>query len=434
MFLTSSQRNVPPMKVGQGSNDVHQPVHSARLGVRDRSGRPGRREGFASRASARPGQPPCDDRFDGSCRAAGSRQRTLLALVSRHAASAILLLGGITTNAAQAQSQDAAPVVLTSPGAGAANPLQPPRHLRNRDPQQRDQPTIPSLPDDLAVEVGAGLPRSAFGAVVDQTAPLSPSQIRELKRLGDAINRATAERPIAAPRPVSESVQLRFEPGRTPHVLRLAADTVSSVTFTDATGAPWPVAQVISGAKDRLDLATAEPGTSNWITVAPLVPYVSTNLSIHLVGAPAPVVMTVVSDQPEVDFRLDVSMLARGPNAKAAVLSTGFVESISAAMQSAIDGIAPAGATTLTVSSPDGVGAQAWLVGDRILLRTRGSVASPAPLRVGSTVDGSTRVYELPEVSEVLTTLNGTWSSITISGFPLPSVKNLQRAKEEAAR
>ena len=79
-----------------------------------------------------------------------------------------------------------------------------------------------------------------------------------------------------------------------------------------------------------------------------------------------------------------------------------------------LDGVAPSGATALTVSGADGV--KAWLLSNgHMLVRAPFKLLSPV-MAATSSADGTT-VYELAATPKLLGMINGNYVNLTVSGW-----------------
>lgn len=287
-------------------------------------------------------------------------------------------------------------------------------------PQQQQQ-QIPSSNASAASPippvggVPAGLTREQFLEVMLSEMPLLPEQIREIHKRRDDVSRAAAERPRPMPKPVFSSVSLGFQPGAVPHPVRTDANTVTNLVFTDSSGAPWPVVWSSVGDMRQFDLIETKEATekksSNILTIVPKTSYGVTNLSVMLQDAPAPIILSLLSGQREVDYRLDVMIKGRSPNSK--VVTSGGMDSINSEMMAILDGVPPPAAKALSVHGGD---AEAWRIGNRIFLRTSLKIMSPAPLSAISSA-GGTSVYEVPEVPLVLAINANGAVHIKITGY-----------------
>lgn len=322
--------------------------------------------------------------------------------------AAIAAFAALQSAAAQQAAQQPPQPQPSAPAAAQVPPL---------PPGVQPMPSVPTKP-------GQGLSPEEFARLLNMQMPLSPEQIRQTNRQQDAVERARSARVGPAPKPVSVTARITLDSGANPHVLRLDLDTVTSVVFTDVTGAPWKVLKVVAGSKDLLDIPNIQEngGPTNMFTVTPTKEIVNTNIAVFLEGAPAPVVMAVTTRQAEVDFRVDVSVQARGPAAVMPVLSRGLAESVPAELTAMVSGVTPPQARPLRVLSSEVLDVQAWSMGKRMYVRTRAGVLSPAVPKDGKVATGAdgTKVYELPPASTVLLMQGGKVSQLKLGGFPAP--------------
>jgi intracellular multiplication protein IcmK len=297
--------------------------------------------------------------------------------------------------------------------------------------QAPSTPVVPPLPAAIvnaSNKPGAGMSSEDFSSLLKQKLPLSPEQVREVNRQSTEIRKAKVAPVGPAPRPVSVTARVTLDAGANPHVLRLNVDTVTSLVFTDITGAPWNVQRVVAGARDVLDISEKSADTkSHMFTIAPKEDFVNTNLAIFLEGAPAPVVMAVVTNQANVDFRVDVSVQARGPSAVMPAISRGLADSVPAELISMVAGVSPAGSRPLKVVMSDISDVQAWVLGNRMYVRTKANILTPAVPKDGKVATGSdgTKVYELPLSPEVRLMSNGVVGRLQLSGFLTPGFNPL---------
>lgn len=298
-------------------------------------------------------------------------------------------------------------------------------------PGGQGQPiVVPPLPPTVSTKIGAGMPSEVFGTIVNEKYPLSPEQVRALNRHIEALEQAAKARTTPAPVPTTSTTRVSFAAGQGPQVIRVSAGTVSSLIFTDISGQPWNVERVVAGRPNLMELTYGrKDGPSNMFTINPLSEIVSTNIAIFLEGAPAPIMMAVESGQKAVDFRLDVSVQARGPQATDPAISRGFVDAIPAELNDMVSGVTPSNAKSLKIVTSDVSDVQAWVIANRMFVRTKANLLAPAPLRVATGADG-TKVFELPHAAQVLMSVNGTPGRVTLGGFPPPQNSPLAAIKK----
>lgn len=254
------------------------------------------------------------------------------------------------------------------------------------------------------------LNKAAFGSMAETMLPMSPEQIKRLRELFNQTQAAAATTPGTPPRPTISSQYVKLEPGATPTVIRLAQGYVTTLAFLDSTGQPWPV--------DNYDIGNPQAFNIQWDKKSNLLMIQATslynvgNLAIQLRGLETPVMVTLISGQKAVDYRIDLRIPGNGPNAKA-LLGRNLPQSADPALLNILEGVPPAGNTILKIS---GGLAQAWLVSDHLYLRTRLTLISPAWIATMSSPDGM-KAYEMPKTPLILGFEDGQSIQLKIEGF-----------------
>ena len=250
----------------------------------------------------------------------------------------------------------------------------------------------------------------AFKQLLDKISPLTPDQIIEMRKQKDKTQQAIATTPTAPPRPVSSTLIIDLSPGVTPPVVRLSAGFVSSLLFVDATGEQWPISDYSLGNPKNFNIQWDKK--SNALFNQSTTTYSSANLAIRLVGLDTPVMLSLVSGQKEVDYRVDCQVQGRGPNAAMPLVGDGL-PSVTPTLLSVLDGVPPPGSQELAVSGGYG---RAWLSQGKLIFRTQATVLSPAWSATVSSPDG-TRVYEMAKTPLILASQNGRTIKIELKGF-----------------
>ena len=261
------------------------------------------------------------------------------------------------------------------------------------------KPSLPQLPPKL----------SLVDQAKQDVLPLSPSDIRELKQALDQSRRAANEHVGTPPQPVSRSVDVDLSPGSPPVVARLYPGHVTTLSFVDVTGAAWPINSIVNGDPKSFDIRAIESG-SNTATVASLGWYSVGNMAVMLAGMPSPVTVTLVGGQKEVDYRLDMRIPMRGPNALPQQVVGSTAPGQNADFLNILDGVAPKSAKPLKVEG-DG---QAWMLNGSVVYRTRSALISPAWTSKVQSSDG-TYVYEVPYVPVLLVSSGGAIREVRVS-------------------
>lgn len=264
-------------------------------------------------------------------------------------------------------------------------------------------PALPPLPD---------INEAAYQQAVEQAAPLTPAQIKNLRLQVDDTERAAAALPRFFPKIVTNSVTVSLSPGATPQVVRLFSGFVTTLMVVDQAGNPLIVKTVDIGGGDKDFTVTwekdAEKSGSNYVKISPKSPYAFGNVSITLVDVNVPISLTLVSGQREVDDRVDVRVQGIG-NIATAALPKGVVPAI----LTMLSGFGPDGAKLLTSSNTE---VMAWEYKDKFFVRTNYALLSPAYLSMQRSPDGIA-VYEIPRTPVVVALSNGTPLNVSLSGY-----------------
>lgn len=252
---------------------------------------------------------------------------------------------------------------------------------------------------------------AAFNMMMQQNMPLTPQQILRLRQQIDVSQRAAAVPPLIPPKPVSSTILVNLAPGTTPPAVRLAVGYVSSLVFVDSTGTPWPIAAFDVGNPKAVNIQW--DGKSNIILIQGVLPYSYGDIVVRLVDLPTPITLELVSGQRVVDYRVDIHVSGIGPNTKDVPTGTTLPNSANQLLLNILDGVPPPGGRALHVIGAD---AQAWMLGDKMFLRTRLTILSPGWIGTMTSPDGM-HAYELPKTSSILVSKYGEPSELRIEGY-----------------
>lgn len=267
----------------------------------------------------------------------------------------------------------------------------------------KNAPTgLPPLPSDFELGVEAAM-------------PLSPNEVRELRRRLDALQKAATDLPHP-PKSQTGSIAVSLDPGSTPAIIRPFFGVSTSLVLVDNTGAPWPVENFVVGNKNLFDINRLDSGNGSSFVISPLQAHGQSNLILKLAGVPTPVVINLILGQRVHDARIEARINSRGPNA--IVNNVSLQPGVDSRMLGVLDGVPPGG-RELKVKASDGrlkEDARAWMANDgKLWLRTGLNVVSPAPLSFVSSSNG-TRVYRLNPSPKVLAMQDGAFITITLDG------------------
>lgn len=327
-------------------------------------------------------------------------------------AQALFLAAAVALAAPVASAQEAGGgieqllVPAAPPPAGAAQPAAPVA-----------LPAGVGAPQAGAAAIG---PRAASGknrrdenfeSALKALAPVSPDQVREYRRQDDNMNRAMVS-PVNPGRPVSRAIQVSLRPGEMPPLLRVQPGIVSTLTFSDVTGQPWPVLSVVTGNPSVYVAQTAgEEGKTNIIVVSAIQRHIPSNLAITLVGHPVPITLQIEQGSPETDYRLDVRMSSRGPNAAQEIVAvSSLAPTNDSTLLKFLDGTPPAGARALRTSSGD---VEVWKYEDVQYVRTRGEIISPGYTARSNNVAG-VNVFLMADAPVLLVSSGGRTTQVRV--------------------
>jgi intracellular multiplication protein IcmK len=204
---------------------------------------------------------------------------------------------------------------------------------------------------------------------------------------------------------------INLAPGTAPPAIRLSQGYVTALVFVDSAGSPWPIASFNIGNPKAVNLQW--DGKSNIILIQAVLPYGHGDMVIQLRRLPTPITLQLVSGQPVVDYRVDLHVPGLGPNSHELPIGTLLPQSANQLLLGVLDGVAPPDSQSLTVR---GAHAEAWLLEDKIYLRTRLTLLSPAWTGKMTSPDGM-QAYEIPKTASVLVSRYGEPAELKIEGF-----------------
>ena len=234
-----------------------------------------------------------------------------------------------------------------------------------------------------------------------QLIPFTREQIEKLARLLEETRRATAK---GTGREVRGRLRrVRLDADAIPEI-RVRRGYTTVVGFTDLTGAPWPIEEVL--VDRRFVPADGGEPAGHLLYLAPSEPFLAGNLAVKLDGLADPVVAVLAGGAEAADFRVDLRLGVAGPNVDPAALARP--EAFRAgdeALAGILTGAVPPAAVRLEVrgGSP---GDRAWRLGGDVLLVSRAHVLSPGPWAAERGAAGRW-AYRLPATPFVLVSVDG---------------------------
>lgn len=229
----------------------------------------------------------------------------------------------------------------------------------------------------------------------------------QARRVKKSYEHARVE-PLSQPaHPVTRSIAVTLRPHEAIPTIALEYGVVTTLTFADSTGAPWNVKGIITDTNQYgYTGGSSDKGSaSNIITIYPKTEYsVGRNIAVMLDKGRMPFIANLkTGENKDVDYRVDVSILQHGPDAKEEVLTEGISPTDDRVMDEFIDDVAPKHAHKLHTSS-DSV--EAWKLKQNgqsmYYIRTTMSLLSPGFVkRSHSNLSGSA-VYCIQETPSII--------------------------------
>lgn len=251
----------------------------------------------------------------------------------------------------------------------------------------------------------------AFQDALKSIAPLTPEQVEIMRRRLDGIDRAQGK-PLVPVAPVTRSIAVSLKSGERPATIKVSPGWISTLTFSDVTGQPWPVLSVTNGNPDAYEVVSSGPeNKTNIITISAKQAYVPSNIAITLVGAKVPILMTLDPGSGSVDYRVDAQIDQRGPNASYDIISTDALPATGdSVMLSFLDGVPPDNARKMKTGHRE---VQAWRYDEMLYVRTSRALLSPAYTAKQSNASG-VNVYVLKEAPVLLVSDGGRLENVQV--------------------
>ena len=182
------------------------------------------------------------------------------------------------------------------------------------------------------------------------------------------------------------------------------------VSFTDATGAPWPIEEALVE-QWFLPAGGGEPGaeaagSEHLLYLAPRQPYLEGNVVVKLRGLTEPVVALLRDGGVVADFRVDIRLGMPGPNADpAALVRPAAFHAGDPVLLGLLGGVVPDDVEPVKVGG-GGFDTRAWRDGVDLLLVTRAVLLSPGPWAAERGAGGRW-AYRLPETPYAIVSEDG---------------------------
>jgi intracellular multiplication protein IcmK len=245
-----------------------------------------------------------------------------------------------------------------------------------------------------------------FERAYEGLVPLGPNEVRDVMGRYERTQRSAVAPSTGQPRGQVRIKTLSLEPGSEPPTVNVAAGYVTTIAIVDATGQPWPILDIGIGGNFEVSKTGGGNGATHVVRLMPLTRFGYGNLSVLLQDLPTPIIFKLASGGTSVDYRFDGRIPKLGPNAKLSLIERRNLQAGSALIMTFLDNAPPPDAKRVKVSGAD-ARTLAWLVNDRMFVRTPLTMLSPSWDASVSSADGTT-VYELKETPSLLMSDNGT--------------------------
>ncbi len=254
--------------------------------------------------------------------------------------------------------------------------------------------------EQSAEELEDSFRKEAFNQALKKLLPLSPEEIRTLLEHYDRTVEST-ELPVHPyPRPESVVQNISLDPGVAPLSVKMAYGYVTTLSILDSSGEPWPI-EDISWVGDFIIHEESAKEYTHFLRISPESKFAHGNISMHLTGLKAPVIMTLETNRDLVHYRFDAIVPKRGPGARTPLIDPGVtLTSGDPDMSVALSGVVPHDAEILNVSGVDGR-TSAYIYNGLTYVRTPHNLLSPAWDSSVTSADG-TKIYALEETPVVL--------------------------------
>ena len=267
---------------------------------------------------------------------------------------------------------------------------------------------------DAAGEVwpGHAAPDEAVALEGRAAMPFTAEQIEALGRLLRETQAAASVAADAVPEGRIRRVRIGSPGEGAIPAIAVRKGYVTAVSFTDATGAPWPVEEVLVDARFLAQAAGSEGadgGTggvaSHLLYLAPQARSLHGNAAVKLQGLAEPLVAMLRGGGAAADFRVEVRLGLPGPNAIPGSRARTDFHAGDPVLLDLLGGEAPPGAERLAV---DGGGRddRAWRHKGDLFLLTRADLLSPGPWAAERGAGGRW-AYRLPDTPYALVTRDG---------------------------
>lgn len=257
-------------------------------------------------------------------------------------------------------------------------------------------------------------------AAIKAVIPNSPQQIEALKQLYNQGDIASQPEPIpnSQLRYTVRTINLMRNP--IPPMLHLVVNYASNISFMGQNGKPWPIAGIVPGNKDAIEVDESVKKDPYNSTVTVKTPWVSTNITYYLQGRVKPIVLfihTAADTSQGLDSSVNITLNGIAPGTSPlAIKNVGVV---SDALLNAVNNAPGSQWQTVALDSENlPVGLQMWTSPDhqRAIVRiSSGQLISPEWASEASNPDNTVTAYSFNYVPLMLLANSNDGQSFQVS-------------------
>jgi len=241
-----------------------------------------------------------------------------------------------------------------------------------------------------------------FEGAMSNMMPLSNDQIRTYMQRLEAVQEASLPPSYGQPKGEIKVQTVSLDPGTPPPQIDLVPGYITTVTFVDASGQPWPIADIGLAGSFQINPTTTG---SHIIRIVPLVQKGVGNLSVMLKELPTPIIFRLWSGGPNLHWRYDARVPKYGPNAKMPLIDRRHLSAGDELIMMFLDNNPPPGSKRMKIAGLD-TRTMAWSYEDKVYVRTPLSMLSPSWDASVSSTDGTT-VYQVGDAPVLLMSDSG---------------------------
>ena len=240
--------------------------------------------------------------------------------------------------------------------------------------------------------------QGVFEGIMANMMPLTNDQIRTYMQRLESVQEASIPPSYGQPKGEIKVQTISLDPGAQPPQINLVPGYITTVTFVDASGQPWPIADV--GVAGNFEVRPTSTG-SHILRVIPLVQKGVGNFSVMLRDLPTPIIFRLWSGGPNLHWRFDARVPKYGPNAKMPLIDRSRRLTAGDEMTMMfLDNNPPPGSKRLKIAGLDGR-SMAWMLDGKVYVRTPLTMLSPSWDASVASTDGMT-VYQVGDAPVLL--------------------------------